>query len=34
MENEIKTQGVNLQELHYQNTRNELLAKGQKTTLE
>jgi hypothetical protein len=34
MENEMKTQGANLQELHHQNTRNELLAKGQKTTLE
>jgi hypothetical protein len=34
MGNEIKTQVANHQELHYQNTRNDLLAKEQKTTLE
>jgi hypothetical protein len=33
-ENEIKTQGGNLQALHYQNTKNDLLAKGQKTLME
>ena len=33
-ENEIKTQGANLQALHYQNTKNVLLAKGQKTLME
>jgi hypothetical protein len=32
--NQIKTKGANLQELYYQNTRTELLSKGQKTTLE
>jgi hypothetical protein len=34
LEKEIKTQGANLQVLHYQNTKNVLLAKGQKTLME
>jgi hypothetical protein len=33
-ENDIKTQGANLQALHYQNTKNVLLSKGQKTLME
>jgi hypothetical protein len=34
MQNEISAQSEKLQELYYQNTRNELLAKGQKTEME
>jgi hypothetical protein len=33
-ENEIKAQGANLQALYFQKTKNELLAKGQKTLME
>jgi hypothetical protein len=34
MENDIKVHGMKHQELHYQRTKNELLAKGQKTSME
>jgi hypothetical protein len=34
MENEISANGTKLQELHYQRTKNDLLAKGQKTSME
>ena len=34
MQNDINAQKQNLQELYYQNSRNELLAKGQQKTLE
>jgi hypothetical protein len=34
MENEIKTNSANFQELYYQNTKNELLSKRQRTTME
>jgi chaperonin cofactor prefoldin len=34
MKNTIIANGMKLQELHYQNTRNELLAKEQKTSME
>jgi hypothetical protein len=34
MQNDISINGTKLQELHYQRTKNELLAKGQKTTME
>jgi hypothetical protein len=34
MQQDICVQGQNFQELYYQNTLNELLAKGQKTAME
>jgi hypothetical protein len=34
MENEIKVHCEKLQELYYQNTKNELLANGQRTSME
>jgi chromosome segregation ATPase len=34
MQNEISANGTKLQELHYQRTKNDLLAKGQKTSME
>jgi hypothetical protein len=34
MENDIWEHGANLQALHYQNIKNELLTKGQKTSME
>jgi hypothetical protein len=34
MENDIKANGMKLQELHYQRTKKDLLAKGQKTSME
>jgi hypothetical protein len=34
IETDSKAHGEKLQEVHYQNTKNELLSKGQKTTME